>query len=330
MNSPSPSHSPQAQISAELQGFIAKAINKERIRLSDPSNHPSVILITDFNEGLPQSECRGSIIRYGVPSGAIDDQVNTVAAFDIPNAAFHLHQRSQTALAGDVIIDVVDPGVGNEEENDRRAIARTSDGIYLVGPNNGAFDALDITDFWEIDFEALKSHGIYEGQEDARHATFHGRDVFSPVGAIISHITAATDDPDLQAQLIEELVAKRLELSELHKLQLGEAEALHHDPYGNIKFNIALRTLEVEVGEEVLIELLRGETGRLALRIVDEESPESIRATVVNSFAEVEDGAWVLYEGSSKVLGTQEPAVELAKNLDSAWASKEAERIHNQ
>ena len=76
-----------------------------------------------------------------------------------------------------VHVAVVDPQVGTE----RRAVAlRTEDGRIFVGPDNGLLSLA-----WE------KAGGVVEAVDVTRSphrlepvsATFHGRDVFCPVGA---------------------------------------------------------------------------------------------------------------------------------------------------
>ena len=71
---------------------------------------------------------------------------------------------------GTVHLVVVDPGVGSS----RAAIAVSSDGRYLVGPDNGVLSpALLARDARAVALP-LPSHVS---------ATFHGRDVFAPAAA---------------------------------------------------------------------------------------------------------------------------------------------------
>ena len=81
---------------------------------------------------------------------------------------------------------VVDPGVGSP----RAALAVTSDGRYLVGPDNGVLSpAL-------VDSSAM---AVALRIPDDASATFHGRDVFAPAAAALARgepLTALGSPPD--------------------------------------------------------------------------------------------------------------------------------------
>ncbi len=75
--------------------------------------------------------------------------------------------------AGTVHLVVVDPGVGSP----RAALAVTSEGRYLVGPDNGVLSpAL-------VDSSAI---AVALRVPDDASATFHGRDVFAPAAAALA------------------------------------------------------------------------------------------------------------------------------------------------
>jgi S-adenosylmethionine hydrolase len=87
-------------------------------------------------------------------------------------AAYLLAAYGQVFVSGDVIVAVVDPGVGGA----RAALALEADGRWYVGPDNGIFELLlrraRVARCWRIDW-----------QPAALSATFHGRDLFAPVAA---------------------------------------------------------------------------------------------------------------------------------------------------
>ncbi len=329
----------KAALTRETLTLIEAAVANDRISLDHPERHPKVVLITDFGDGIAQTECSNQLRRYGVPGSAISDQINTVEAFNITNAAFHVHQVCKTLTPGDVIELVVDPGVGNDVEeggqNDRRIVAKSKDGIWLIGPNNGCFDLVEIAEAWEIDFDKLKDLGVYDGNTKAGHSTFHGRDVFAPVAAVTSHISRNSKSPEVQKYVLEATVAKPLALEELHHLDIRDGQVIHTDAYGNLKVNLDFESTGLETGTEVDVAIIRDEQNRLILRVVNGDdtvnqelstSPGArIKAKVVNSFAESNRGDFVLYRGSSKRPRTQNPALELAVNESSARA--EIERL---
>ena len=77
--------------------------------------------------------------------------------------------------AGTVFLCVVDPGVGGT----RPAIILEADGRWYVGPGNGLFELVQRraakTRSWDIDWKP-----------ERLSASFHGRDLFAPVAAILA------------------------------------------------------------------------------------------------------------------------------------------------
>lgn len=117
--------------------------------------------------------CHGVIARTA-PGVRVIDVTHEVPPGDIRRGAAVLAQ-TLPYLPPAVHVAVVDPGVGT----DRRAVALQTPGGVLVGPDNGllpwAADALGgIAAAAELTNQAW-----YAG----RSRTFHGRDVFAPVGA---------------------------------------------------------------------------------------------------------------------------------------------------
>jgi S-adenosyl-L-methionine hydrolase (adenosine-forming) len=175
-----------------------------------------------------------------------------------------------------VHVAVVDPGVGGE----RKPLAlRGSDGRLYVGPDNGlllvAGDTLG---------------GIEEAVEIANEdymltpvsRTFHGRDVFSPVGA---HLAAGVELRELGPGLDPAGLARL----ELPVAQIGTARiratALYIDRFGNIQLNLTSKDLE-KVG------IVPGTKVELEVRF------ERYFAVAARTFAEVRTGDIVLYEDS--------------------------------
>jgi S-adenosyl-L-methionine hydrolase (adenosine-forming) len=175
-----------------------------------------------------------------------------------------------------VHVAVVDPGVGGE----RKPLAlRGSDGRLYVGPDNGlllvAGDTLG---------------GIEEAVEIANEdymltpvsRTFHGRDVFSPVGA---HLAAGVELRELGPGLDPAGLARL----ELPVAQIGtariRASALYIDRFGNIQLNLTSQDLE-KVG------IVPGTKVEVEVRF------ERYFAVAARTFAEVRTGDIVLYEDS--------------------------------
>ena len=87
-------------------------------------------------------------------------------------AAYLLRASCRALPRGAVVTAVVDPGVGG----DRDALIVDTDGLTLVGPDNGLLSRVD---------GIRRVHRI-EWRPDALSTSFHGRDLFVPVAARIA------------------------------------------------------------------------------------------------------------------------------------------------
>jgi S-adenosylmethionine hydrolase len=137
---------------------------------------PFLSFLTDFGPDGPAPICRGVMLAIA-PDAQIVDIGHHVRKYAIRDGAFLLWCAMPYLPVG-VHVAVVDPGVGTE----RRAIAiLTGRGDALVGPDNGLLIPA-----------AERLGGIREARllanrdlwlASATSSTFHGRDIFSPVGA---------------------------------------------------------------------------------------------------------------------------------------------------
>ncbi|MDP2765996.1 MAG: SAM-dependent chlorinase/fluorinase, partial [Candidatus Methanoperedens sp.] len=136
-----------------------------------------ITLLSDFGDVYPAS-MKGVILSIN-PAANIVDISHSVSPHDIRAGAFILMITARYFPSNTVHIAVVDPGVGTK----RRALAiraESESGIhYLIGPDNGLLipAAKSLGDFkvYEITNTNLFQKNI--------SSTFHGRDIFAPVGA---------------------------------------------------------------------------------------------------------------------------------------------------
>jgi S-adenosyl-L-methionine hydrolase (adenosine-forming) len=255
-----------------------------------------VTLLTDYG---PRDEfvgvCHG-VIRGIVPDAHIVDVTHGIGRHDVRHGAISL-RNALPYLPGGVHVAIVDPQVGTE----RRGVAvRCEDGNVLVGPDNGVLSLA-----WE------RAGGVAEAIDITRSphrlepvsATFHGRDVFAPVGA---HLAAGADFREAGEPLpAEELTALRLP-DPLVADGGALAHALLVDGYGNVALDLGhehMLALDLTIGARV--EVASG--GR------------SAAATVVQTFADVPAGELLVYEDARG-------AVALAVNRGDAAALLGIER----
>ncbi|PSG98069.1 hypothetical protein BRD56_02095 [Thermoplasmatales archaeon SW_10_69_26] len=184
-------------------------------------------LTTDFGDSGYVGAVRGSILAID-PEARIVDLTHGVPPHDVRSGAFALFSAVPYYPEGATHIVVVDPGVGT----DRRGIALEAGGHTFVGPDNGVLRPV-ARKLGGIDRVVELTEDKYVNEDISR--TFHGRDVFAPVGA---HLNVGVDLADLGRELRED---------ELVDLSFGEpwiedgtwtTEAVHVDRFGNVTTNI--------------------------------------------------------------------------------------------
>lgn len=140
---------------------------------------PFITLTTDF--GTRQGSngvLHGAIYRIA-PDAKVTDLSHEIKAQDIREANFVVDNSVFFFPAGTVHVIVVDPGVGT----DRRPIAGRIGEHYFVAPDNGVLTAClqrAVREGWTSEFVELDRPEYWL---DNVTMTFHGRDLFSPVGA---------------------------------------------------------------------------------------------------------------------------------------------------
>jgi len=135
-----------------------------------------ITLLTDFGSFYP-AQMKG-VILSGLGDIGRDitfvDIAHDISPQDIRAGAFVLLSSVRYFPKGTIHIAVIDPGVGTE----RLGIAVESGGQFFVGPDNGLL------------IPAAKSLGTPQAFKIAckfdASATFHGRDIFAPVAALLA------------------------------------------------------------------------------------------------------------------------------------------------
>ena len=190
---------------------------------------PTVVFMTDF--GIIDDSvalCKG--VMYGIASNLrIVDLTHQVNAFSIRDGARFLFGATPYFPAGTVFVVVVDPGVGSTR---KPVVVKSKRGQFFVLPDNGLMTMVEGRDGIEAIHEITNPDWMVGAKISS---TFHGRDIFSPVGA---HI-ARGDDWNQVGPEMQELV--RLDLKPAVVDDKGlTAEVIALDgPYGNIITNIS-------------------------------------------------------------------------------------------
>ncbi|MGO8984822.1 MAG: S-adenosyl-l-methionine hydroxide adenosyltransferase family protein [Terriglobales bacterium] len=196
---------------------------------SSPQVPPTVVFMTDF--GMVDDSvalCKG--VMYGIaPNLRIVDLTHQVNAFSIRDGARFLFGATPYFPPGTVFVVVVDPTVGSSR---KAVVVKSKRGQFFVLPDNGLMTMVEERD----GIEAIREITNPEWMVGAKiSSTFHGRDIFSPVGA---HL-ARGDDWTQVGPAVKVLV--RLDLKPAivdDKGLTGEVVALD-GPFGNIITNIS-------------------------------------------------------------------------------------------
>ena len=189
---------------------------------------PTVVFMTDF--GVVDDSvalCKG--VMYGItPNLRIVDLTHQVNAFSIRDGARFLFGATPYFPAGTVFVVVVDPGVGSTR---KPVVVKSKHGQFFVLPDYGLMTMVQDRD----GIEAIREITNPDWMVGAKiSSTFHGRDIFSPVGA---HIARGDDWTQVGPEM-KDLVRLDLKPAVVDDKGLtGEVIALD-GPFGNIITNI--------------------------------------------------------------------------------------------
>lgn len=139
-------------------------------------NSPVLTLLTDFGGQDSYVGTMKGVIAQIAPAIQVIDLTHEIPPQHILAARFNLSSAYPYFPIGTVHVVVVDPGVGSQ----RRAIALQLDQGFLVGPDNGVFSGV-VTEYLVRSAVELTNTRYWRTAHPSR--TFHGRDIFAPVGA---------------------------------------------------------------------------------------------------------------------------------------------------
>ncbi len=206
--------------------LAASLIQAQQAAVQPP---PTVVFMTDF--GVVDDSvalCKG--VMYGIaPNLRIVDLTHQVTPFSIRDGARFLFGATPYFPAGTVFVVVIDPTVGSSR---KAVVVKSKRGQFFVLPDNGLMTMVEDRD----GIEAIREVTNPDWMVGAKiSSTFHGRDIFSPVGA---HV-ARGDDWTQVGPVVKELVRLDLKPARVDNKGLsGEVIALD-GPFGNLITNIS-------------------------------------------------------------------------------------------
>jgi S-adenosylmethionine hydrolase len=233
-----------------------------------------ITLTTDFGLRDGNVGVMKGVIRGIAQDVHIIDLSHQISSQNVMEGAFILGRSAPYFPAGCVHIGVVDPGVGTR----RRAIAARLGSQYFVGPDNGLFSVMlsrAEAQNWPV---AIYHTDKPEYWLPEVSDVFHGRDIFSPVGA---HLARGIPLEMLGSRIYDPI---RLELPEPEqKDDVWHGQVLHIDHFGNIATNFQREHL--------------ADLGTVSVRLCGQEI-----SGLVRTFGEREPGELVALIGSTGYL----------------------------
>lgn len=191
---------------------------------------PTIVFMTDF--GVVDDSvalCRG--VMYSImPDVRIVDLTHEVTPFSILDGARFLFGATPYFPAGTVFVVVIDPTVGSAR---KAIVARSKRGQYFVLPDNGLLTLVEQRDGIEAVREIANTDWMIGTKLSS---TFHGRDIFSPVGA---HMARGDDWTKVGPEVpVKNLVRLELKAATVDERGLSATVIATDGPFGNLVTNI--------------------------------------------------------------------------------------------
>jgi len=144
-----------------------------------------ILMFTDFGGGGPYlGQMRLSIERHA-PGVPVLDLMSDLSPLNARAAAYLLAALSAEIPPGSVLLGVVDPDVGTDG---RQPVVMRAANRWYVGPGNGLFAIVaqqyPPTQAWQITWRPSRLSD-----------SFHGRDLFAPVAAMLARGDEVPGEP---------------------------------------------------------------------------------------------------------------------------------------
>ncbi|MEO8468375.1 MAG: SAM-dependent chlorinase/fluorinase [Chloroflexota bacterium] len=241
---------------------------------------PIITFLTDFGPESAPAICRGVMLSIARDAQIVDIS-HSVRKFAIRDGAYLLWSAVPWMPMG-VHVVVVDPGVGTT----RLGIGiRTARGDVLVGPDNGVLmPAADVLG-GAVEARILENRAL---MLTSPTSTFHGRDIFAPIGA---HLAMGTPFDSIGSVIAAgDLVQLRFPAPTVRPGTL-ETSVAFVDPFGNLRLFGTPDDLDAALGPMApgtVVSVGFGPSGKVTA------SP-----TWTRTFGDLPIGAALLYRDSS-------------------------------
>lgn len=217
-------------------GAANASVHKHMDKPYTATSRPVIALLTDFGYRDAYAGLMKGVILSHCGAAQILDLTHGVPPQDVLGGALQLLGAAPFCPAGTVFVAVVDPGVGGA----RRPICIASGGSYFVGPDNGLL------------WPAACSQGTPQAFHLDRpqfwlpqtSATFHGRDIFSPVAG---RLAAGQSPHDLGTAISDPVtldIPRPTRIADHLAGEIVQGEIIYIDHFGNAVTNFTRADLE--------------------------------------------------------------------------------------
>ena len=267
---------PRLCFSVLLAVLCVAIANSPIARAQSAEKYPqTIVFMTDF--GVVDDSvniCKG--VMYSVmPDVRVVDLTHDVIPFSITDAALYLDGATPYFPAGTVFVAVIDPGVGSTR---KAIVAKSKRGQYFVLPDNGLLTLVEQHDGIEAVHEITNTSWMIGSKLSS---TFHGRDIFSPVGA---HLARGEDWTEVGPEMpVKDLVRLDLKPTKLDERGLSGEVITTDGPFGNLVTSVDAEDffkLGYQRGQEVPVVL---------------GNKEAIKIKFVRTFSDVPLGQPLIY-----------------------------------
>ena len=228
-------------------------------------------ILTDFGFDDTYVGLMKCVMADIAPDARTIDLCNEVPPQNILSGAYLAATALPYLPDGGTLMAVIDPGVGSE----RRAVAISVNGKYLVGPDNGLFE-LVLRHRNPDTIVTLENDEYFLSDVSS---TFHGRDIFAPVSA---HLAAGADITDLGPEVTLDSLEGLPPCDPFVQEERIECHVIHVDRFGNLITNLS-RT--------ELVDWLEGDTPVIEL--------QGTRVSLEETFEDSQGGQPLAYFGST-------------------------------
>ncbi len=227
-----------------------------------------ILLLTDFGtrDGYPAA--MKGVIWSIAPQAEIADLAHDIPPQDVLAAALTLGRTVPYFPAETIFVAVVDPGVGTP----RRPLAARLGAHLFVAPDNGLLTLVEQA----AETRSQPAEWVHLDQPQywlpQVSRTFHGRDIFAPVGA---HLANGVALARLGTPIRDPM---RLHLPEARPTAHGwQGAVIHVDHFGNLATNLRPEHLP-ETGEVEI--LIRGERLAGVAQAFGQKPPGALTALI--------------------------------------------------